>query len=81
MKIAVGTAGRPSAVRRRWMVENMRTIGAAAGVIMAIIITVHITTSTPTSTQLQACIAGMAIAMPGIVGMSGMAMSDIAEVR
>ena len=63
------------------MVENMRIIGAAAGVIMAIIITPHMTKSTPTSTQLQAYIEGMAIAMPGIVGMSGMAMSDIAEVR
>jgi len=59
----------------------MRIIGAAVGVIMAIIITPHMTTSTPTSTQLQACTAGMAMAMPGIVGMSSIAMSDIAEAR
>jgi hypothetical protein len=37
------------------------------------------TTSAPTSTQLQACSAGMA--MPGMVGMSGIAISDIAEAR
>ena len=59
----------------------MRIIGAAAGVIMATIITAHMMTSAPTSTQLQACIAGMAMAIPGIVGMSGIAMSDIAEAR
>ena len=57
----------------------MRIIGAAAGVIMAIIITPHMTKSTPTSTQLQVCDAGMA--MPGIISMSGIAMSDIAEAR
>src|SRR5207249_3676188 len=54
------------------MVENMRIIGAAVGVIIAIIITPHMTTSAPTSTQLQACTAGMA--MPGIVGMSCIAL-------
>ena len=59
----------------------MRIIGAAAGVIMAIIITPHMTTSAPTSTQVQRCNAGMAMVMPGIVGMSSIAMSDIAEAR
>ena len=48
---------------------------------MATIITAHMMTSAPTSTQLQACIAGMAMAIPGIVGMPGIAMSDIAEAR
>ncbi len=64
-------------MRRRWMLANRRIIGAAAGVIMATIITAHMTTSAPTSTQLQACVAGMA--MPGIGCISGTTTADIAE--
>lgn len=61
------------------MAEKARIIGAAAGVIMAIIITLHMTTSAPPSTQLHTCDPG--IAMSGIAGMSTAAMSDIAEAR
>jgi hypothetical protein len=63
------------------MVANMSIIGAADGVIIATIITAHMTMSVLTSTQLQACIAGVAIAIPGIVGALGIAMSDIPDVR
>jgi hypothetical protein len=60
------------------MVANMRIIGAAAGSIIAIIITAHMTTSAPISTQLQ---ARKVMTMPGMDGMSAIALPAIAEAR
>jgi hypothetical protein len=47
---------------------NVRTIGAAAGTIMALIMTAHMTKSRTTSTTPQAWCRG--IAMPGMSAMS-----------
>jgi hypothetical protein len=58
---------------------NVRIIGVAAGVIMAIIITAHMTPRAPTSTRLHSYMAG--IAMPGIPGISATAVADISRER